>query len=164
MQPEKQAPSISVTLLGIVIDVSPVQSEKQLYPIRMTLLGMETEVRLVQPEKSLYPKEVTVLPMVTSDSLDALLKGDEPDKILPIYAFCRAVSSNVLTSMASVVASPSSKTAEVRAEQPLKAYSLMEVTLLGIVTEVNPVQPWKLLLPISVRLLESLTEDSSVAL
>ena len=36
--------------------------------------------------------------------------------------------------------------------QPLKAFCPIEVTLLGIVTEVKPLQPQKALLPIDVTL------------
>ena len=40
-----------VTLLGIVTEVSPVQSKKAYSPMVVTLLGIVTEVKPVQPEK-----------------------------------------------------------------------------------------------------------------
>ena len=42
------------TLLGIVIEVNPVQPSKTLVPMRVTLLGIVTEVNPVQPKKSLF--------------------------------------------------------------------------------------------------------------
>ena len=41
-----------VTLLGIVIDVKPVQPEKARLPILVTLLGIVMDVKPVQPPKA----------------------------------------------------------------------------------------------------------------
>jgi hypothetical protein len=41
--------SIDVTLLGMEIEVSPLQYPKVSQPIDVTLLGMVTEFKLVQP-------------------------------------------------------------------------------------------------------------------
>ena len=41
-----------VTLLGMVMHVSPEQQEKAESPMIVTLLGRMTELRLVQPEKA----------------------------------------------------------------------------------------------------------------
>ena len=50
LQPEKAAPPILVTELGIVIDVKPLQPEKASFPILVTELGIVIEVRREQPE------------------------------------------------------------------------------------------------------------------
>ena len=43
---------IDVTLLGIEIEVIPVQFAKAFPPMEVTLLGMSMEVKPVQPEKA----------------------------------------------------------------------------------------------------------------
>ena len=53
-----------VTLLGMVMEVKPVQPEKAEPPMLITLLGMVTEVKLLQPPKALYPMLVTVLGII----------------------------------------------------------------------------------------------------
>ena len=49
-----------MTLLGIVIEVIPVQAEKAPASIEVMLLGIVTEVNFVQPLNALSPIEVTV--------------------------------------------------------------------------------------------------------
>ena len=49
-----------VTLLGIVIEVRPLQSQKAFAPIDVTLFGIVTEVRLLQSEKASSPIDVTL--------------------------------------------------------------------------------------------------------
>ena len=53
-----------VTLSGMVIEVSPLQSEKALSPILVTLSGMVIEVSPLQSEKALSPILVTLSGMV----------------------------------------------------------------------------------------------------
>ena len=50
LQREKAPLPIDVTLLGISIEVRPVQPEKALLPIVFTLFGMVTDLRLVQSQ------------------------------------------------------------------------------------------------------------------
>ena len=52
-----------VTLLGIVIEMSPLQA-KVSGSILVTLLGISIEVRLWQLEKALFPMLVTLLGIV----------------------------------------------------------------------------------------------------
>ena len=46
---------ISVTELGIVTEVKPLQPEKAKSPISVTELGIVTEVKSLQPEKADLP-------------------------------------------------------------------------------------------------------------
>ena len=56
---------IEVTLLGMLIEVRPLQPENaRISPIEVTLLGMVIEVRLLQSQNALSPIEVTLLGML----------------------------------------------------------------------------------------------------
>ena len=50
VQPEKAYSPMLVTLLGISMEVKPMQLEKALFPMLVTLLGISIEVRSEQPE------------------------------------------------------------------------------------------------------------------
>ena len=70
IQPSKAELPILVTLLPMLMDVSPLQPKKEEFSIQVTLLGMDTEVRPVQPSKAPFPILVTlyVLPLYETDS------------------------------------------------------------------------------------------------
>ena len=56
---------IDITLLGMMMDVKPVQSRNAEPPICVTLFGMVMEVKLVQPANAMLPICVTLFGMVT---------------------------------------------------------------------------------------------------
>ncbi len=55
---------MDLTLLGIVMDVRPVQPKNALFPIEVTLLGMVTDVKAVQFSNALSPTAVRPFGMV----------------------------------------------------------------------------------------------------
>ena len=59
LQPQKAAFPMLVTLLGMVMEVSP-QPAKAPYPMLVTLLGMVTEVSSLQFLKASSPMDVTL--------------------------------------------------------------------------------------------------------
>ena len=128
MQPEKACSPIDVTLFGILIEVRSVQPEKAQDPIEVTLFGISIEVRPVQPKKALDPIDVTLL---------GILVVCQPAMSSLASVFIIALQS----SLESYTEFPSFTTIEIRPVPPPKADLTIEVTLLGISTEVRPVQP-----------------------
>ena len=63
-QPEKARCPMLVTLLGIVIEVSPLQPKNALSPILVTLLGIAMVDNEEQPQKAAVPIVVTLLGMI----------------------------------------------------------------------------------------------------
>jgi hypothetical protein len=55
---------MDVTLLGMVMDVRPLQLSKAPSPIDVTLFGIVTEVRPVQSWKALSPMDFTGYPLI----------------------------------------------------------------------------------------------------
>ena len=95
--------------------------------MEVTLLGMVMEVRLLHPWKAPCPMEVTLLGIIVF--------------LQPDFNVFDAVSIIALQlSRESYFVLPLSTLMEVRPLQPAKAYSPMEITLLGMVMEVRPLQ------------------------
>ena len=58
---QKACSPIEVTLLGMVMDVSPLQLLKAPSPMETMLLGMFIDLRLLQSEKAQFPMDITLL-------------------------------------------------------------------------------------------------------
>ena len=99
----------------MVKEVKLRQPEKAKSPIEVTLLGMVKEVKLRHPSKAELPMEVTPSPNTTFLIDVIFLNQEEP-----------MLRHNMVT--------------EVKLLQPEKASLPITVTLLGMVTEVKPVQ------------------------
>ena len=102
-----------VTLLGISIEVNPLQSQRADIPIDVTLLGITTEVKLLQSEKVKSLIVVTLLGIII-----------EVIFVQPV----KAASSIVVTLLGMMM--------EVKLVHE-KAYSPMAVTLFGMIIEVK---------------------------
>ena len=119
---------MEVTLLGMVTEVKPEQPEKAEIPMEVTLLGMVMEVRPEQPEKANHTIDVTLLGIIVD--------------LHPIISSLVDVLTIALQLLReSYTAFPFSTVIEVSPEQPEKASSKMDPTLLGMVKEVRPEQP-----------------------
>ncbi len=97
----------------------------------VTLLGMVMEVRLLQPSKAYLPMDVTLLGMTVF--LQPAIRALDDVSMMALQL-----------SRESYFALPVSTTIEVKPLQRRKAVSPMDVTLLGMVTEVKPLHPWYL--------------------
>ena len=64
LQPSKAQDPMLVTLSGIVIEVRPMQSSNALFPMLVRLLEIVIEVRPRQPQKASSPMLVTLLGIV----------------------------------------------------------------------------------------------------
>ena len=128
LQPEKAPLLIDVTLSGMVTDVKPLQPEKAPLLIDVTLFGMVTEVSPLQYSKADSPMDVTLLGIIVFEH--------------PFIKVLVAVSIMALQlSRESYFGLPLSTLIDVKPLQPKKALSPMDVTLLGMVRDVRPLQP-----------------------
>ena len=112
-----------VTLLGMVIDVKPVHSPKARSSMEVTLLGMEMDVSL-QPSKAHWPMEVTLLGIMVF--LQPTTKVFDEVSIIALQLSRESYAIFPLSTLIEV------------SLQSEKAPIPMEVTLLGMVIEVNP--------------------------
>ena len=124
----KASAPMEVTLEGIVTEVRPEQREKASNLIEITLVGIVTEVRPEQLEKALTSMDVTLLGIIV-------------DLHPAISSLVDVLTIALQLFRESYTGFPFSTVMEVRMEQPLKAKVSIEVTLLGMVTEVRPEQP-----------------------
>ena len=126
---EKALLPMDVTLLGIVMDVSPLQYSKAFLPILVTLLGIIV---------SLHPDKIVLVAVL----MMALQLSRESYMVLPFSTLIEVrlqpekAETPMLVTLLGMVT-------EVKPLQPEKAKSSMYLTLLGIVTEVRPLQLWK---------------------
>ena len=93
----------------------------------VTLLGIVTDVMEVRPENAAYPMLVTLLGITVV--LHPLIKVLDA---LSIIALQLSRESYVLFPLSTII--------EVKLEQPTNAKPVMELTLLGMVTLVRPLQ------------------------
>ena len=131
---------MSDTLLGMVIEVSPVQEANALYPILVTLLGMMRLVRLEQPSKDSLSILVTLLGIVIPFKPLHLKKAPYPMVVtllgiivllLPVIRVFVSVSTMALHSpRESYLVFPVSTEIDVKPVHPKKAHFPMLVTLL----------------------------------
>ena len=114
-----------MTELGITTEVKPLQQEKALLPIEVTELGITTEVKPLQPEKASSPISVTELGIIVF--------------LQPLSNLFVAVSIKALQlSLESYTVFPLSTVMLSKPLQQKKAFSPIEVTELGITTDVKP--------------------------
>ena len=119
VQPENAELLMDVTLLGMVIDVKPVQSWNAALPIVVTLLGISIDIMFIQLEKAR-----SAIPTVSSLRCIA-----EPTGIDPLYVYATLPAYTTPSDWLFNHAVPE------------KAPLPIDVTLLGIVTDVRPKQP-----------------------
>ena len=62
-----------VTLLGIVMDVRPLQTRKAAHPMLVTLLGIVTEVKPLQSRKAAHPMLVTLYSLPSTVNFERIM-------------------------------------------------------------------------------------------
>lgn len=121
------------------------QYAKAPYPIEITALGIFTEVNPLQPSKALAPMETTEFGIIVF--LQPAINSFVVVLIIALHSFRESYA--LLSASTTMRSNP---------EQPAKGHPPIEVTELGIVTEVRPMQPSKAERPIDVTELGILTE------
>ena len=143
LQPWKAYSPMLVTLLPIVTEVKPVQPEKALPPMLVTLLGIVTEVKPVHFQKAELPMLSTLLGIIID------VRFEKPEqRFAGIYSTSSPNIKDVIRRMNGDWSVKSEHSfafhiTELKPLQSRKAIFPMLVTLLPIVTEVKPLQPWK---------------------
>ena len=102
--------------------------ENALFPMDVTLLGMVTVVRPIHEENALFPMDVTLLGMV-------VVLHPITNSLVDVFMIALQLLRESYDKL------PLSTLTEVRLEHQPKAELPMDVTLLGMVTEVRPEQP-----------------------
>ena len=166
VQPQKALLPIAVTLSGIFTEVSPVQFSKALKLISVTLSGIVTEVSPVQSLKALKPIAVTGTPSISFGISTEVLPVPRVTFVIVMLLFSAVYS--ILVAVPGMAFPPTVAFAgniRVLSDVQLKkANSPIDVTDLGIFTEVSPVHSIKTPLPIFLTPLEIFTEVSPVQL
>ncbi|MDY6374461.1 MAG: hypothetical protein SPK61_02745 [Bacteroidales bacterium] len=115
---------IDITLLGISIEVSPLQPLKALSPIDVTLLGISIELNSVQSIKALFPIDVTLL------GIFVFLQPETKTFVaVSIIALQLSLESYTVLFLSTVITLSS--------EHEPKAFGPIYLTLLGISIEVS---------------------------
>ena len=150
LQPEKAPAPIEVTEVGISTEVKPLQSEKALCPIDVTELGISTEVKPLQFANAYSPIEVTEVGITTEVKPLQPEKAEGPIEVTEVgmIVFLQPhIKELVAVSIIALQLSLESYTvfplSTVMLSNPLqqeKALLPIDVTELGITTDVKPLQ------------------------
>jgi hypothetical protein len=149
VQPSNVLLPIAVTLFGIVIEVKLVQPSNACGPIQVTLFGMVIDVKPVQPLNAKPSILVTLLGIMLFWVPDINVLSEFRIKLFPSLRKCVLPAATCIVSKFGVLVNgfePIEVTLlgmviEVKPVQPLNAHDPIDVTLFGTVIDVKPVQP-----------------------